>query len=156
MIRYKKGNYKYRLVETYTVQTPIYPDEDIETKYISLSTAGQLTLRDSYAWDGPSGPTIDTPNFIISSAPHDAEFQLMRMGLLDPAIWKDVADRFLQHMFVEQWMMAHPKPTGRIKRGVYNARLAGVKMRSRWVYVGVKFGGRRAATGPEKPVLTAP
>ncbi len=135
MILYKKGDYKYRLVETYTVQTPIYPDEDIETKYISLSTAGLLTLRDSYAWDGPSGPTIDTKNFMRGSLVHDSLYQLMRMGLLNPQTCRGPADRLLRKMCIEDGMS---------------------QVRAWWVYRSLyRFGGR-AATGPAKPILTAP
>ena len=35
-----------------------------------------------YAWDGPSGPAIDTKNFMRGSLVHDACYQLMREGLL--------------------------------------------------------------------------
>ena len=42
----------------------------------------QLEIWTSYAWDGPSGPAIDTDNFMDGSLIHDALYDLMRQGLL--------------------------------------------------------------------------
>jgi len=81
MIKYRKG-YKYQLAEGYHIQTMLRPSEDIETEFIHLSILGELYIESGYAWDGPSGPTIDTDNFMEGSLVHDALYQLMRMGLL--------------------------------------------------------------------------
>lgn len=80
-MKYKKG-FKYQLAETEVTVTPIKPPENIETKFICLSTNGVLTITAGYAWDGPSGPTIDTENSMTPSLNHDAFAQLMRMKLL--------------------------------------------------------------------------
>ena len=76
-MKYRKG-YKYQLADDYTIQIDTKPPEEIETQFISLSIDGLLTIKDGYAWDGPSGPTIDTPNFMTPSLVHDAIYQLMR------------------------------------------------------------------------------
>ena len=154
MISYKAG-YKYQLTKTYQVTVFIYPAKPVETKYLSLSTDGLLTIRDGYAWDGPSGPTIDSKNFIITSLPHDAIYQLIRMDLLGRSC-KELADRLLRRMFVSTWIEAHPKPTSWFKRGVYNTRLTTVKVRAWYVWRAVQWFGKDAAFGREKPVLTAP
>ena len=57
-ITYKAG-YKYQLKEDYIDTIDIKPGEAIVTEYIALGLDGTLTIRDGYAWDGPSGPTID-------------------------------------------------------------------------------------------------
>lgn len=80
-VYYKKG-YKYQLVADYTCSVNIHPEQDIVTKYISLTIGGRLTLRDGYAWDGISGPTFDTEDTRRGSLVHDALYQLMRLGLL--------------------------------------------------------------------------
>ena len=59
----------------------------VDTKFIRLvfpEHNGPLELRilEGYAWDGPSGPTWDTTNWMRASLIHDALYQLMRMGLL--------------------------------------------------------------------------
>lgn len=82
-ICYRKG-YKYQLYEDYENQIPVYPDNDIITDYIELSSKGNLRIKTGYAWDGPSGPTIDTLNFMRGALVHDALYQLMRESKLPP------------------------------------------------------------------------
>jgi hypothetical protein len=77
MIKYKKG-YKYQLHEDYTVHTAIKPSRRVQSAYITLTAGGRLTIRAGYAWDGPSGPTVDTKNFMRGALIHDALYQLMR------------------------------------------------------------------------------
>lgn len=82
----KLTKYKYQLMDDYTIQTDIKPVKDIEpklAKFLSLSPDGVLTIRKFYAWDGPSGPTIDTRDFMRGSLVHDAFYQLMQLGVLD-------------------------------------------------------------------------
>lgn len=80
-------NWKYRLPETEMFQTQITPSELLETDFITLNTDGVLTLSAGYAWDGASGPALDTPSFMRASAVHDALYQLMKIGLLDIDRW---------------------------------------------------------------------
>lgn len=80
-IQYKKG-YKYQLISHHHTIVNIHPKEDIETKFITLKTDGTFIIRSGYAWDGPSGPTIDTSNFMRGSMVHDALYQLIRQGHL--------------------------------------------------------------------------
>jgi len=94
-IHYKSG-YHYQLVEDYIVDIPIKPKQDISTYYISLSTAGRLTVWFGYCWDGPSGPTWDTRTFMRGSLVHDALYQLMREGHLNPDIYRIQADDLLR------------------------------------------------------------
>ena len=78
MIRYRSG-YKYQLVEDYFHQTVI-TGYTVQDEFIQLNTNGMLTIAAGYAWDGPSGPTIDTKTFMRGSLVHDALYQLMRDG----------------------------------------------------------------------------
>lgn len=83
MIKFKDG-YKHVLAEQYEVQTEIFPEVDIvQNKWVQLSKTGKLVIAEGYAWDGPSGPTVDTKNFMRGSLIHDALFQLLREELLD-------------------------------------------------------------------------
>jgi len=91
-VKYSKGNYKYVTRERITYQYKyIRPIVDIEIKsasgrlLASLTADGFLTVEEAYAYDGPSGPTVDTPNSIFPSLIHDVPFQLMRLGKLDRA-----------------------------------------------------------------------
>lgn len=133
-IRYRSG-YKYQLVEHYSVEVNIRPAEPIDTDYIALTTAGLLTVKKSYAWDGPSGPTIDTKNFMRGSLVHDALYQLMRDGYL-PETFRETADIELHRICREDGMS---------------------KFRAWYVLLGVRKGaGFAASPESKKPVLEAP
>jgi hypothetical protein len=104
-ISYHDG-YKYQLKADYITGTGVLPDEPVETQFVDLSTAGRITVKNGYAWDGPSGPTIDTLNFMRGSLVHDALYQLMRERRVDASRYKDVADRLLQTMCKQDGMTA--------------------------------------------------
>ena len=108
---YRSG-YKYQLTEEYSVQTDVIPKIEIQTNFIDLDLSGHLVIRCGYAWDGPSGPTIDTPDFMRGSLVHDALYQLMRAGKISKARWRDAADRLLRTMcrddgmgFIRAWVV---------------------------------------------------
>ena len=91
-IKYRKY-YKYQLAETYIVNTDVL-GFFITTKYIGLNPQGALTINEGYAWDGASGPTIDTSSSMRGSLVHDAFYQLMREELLPLTLRKPVDDIF--------------------------------------------------------------
>ncbi len=134
-LSYKKG-YKYQLVEIYSTKINVKPSEDIATDYIELTTKGNLIIKKGYAWDGPSGPTIDTLNFMRGSLVHDALYQLMREGHLNRYEYRERVDRLLQDMCKKDDMSA---------------------LRAWWVYYGVRLGGGPAADpSNKKPIIKAP
>ncbi len=134
-IAYKDG-YKYQLKEAYGVEIEIKPSSPIETDYIGLDTEGKLTIAKGYAWDGPSGPTIDTLNFMRGSLVHDALYQLMREGHLDHDVYRETADRILQRICKEDGMCS---------------------LRAWWVYQGVRlFADPAADPASKRPVIRAP
>lgn len=134
-ISYKKG-YKYQLTDSYQTDIKILPEKEVDTPYIKLTTQGNLTIKAGYAWDGPSGPTIDTLNFMRGSLVHDALYQLMRNGELDSKRDKDPADRLLQKMCK--------------KDGMKSAR-------AWWVYKGLALAGKGATLKKnKKPIFMAP
>ena len=133
-IKYKSG-YKYQLVEEYQVQTRVIPKEDIKTEYIDLYTDGKLVIKKGYAWDGPSGPTIDTANFMRGSLVHDALYQLLRQEHIDEK-WRKEADDELKRICREDGMS---------------------KIRAWWVHLAVrKWGGTAADPALKKKTHTAP
>ena len=94
-ISYKEG-YKYQLVQNYEITIDIKSDKDITSDYIDFYQDGKLVIKKSYAWDGPSGPIIDTLNFIRGSLVHDALYQLMRDDYLNKDQYREQADQILQ------------------------------------------------------------
>lgn len=101
-IEYRSG-YKYQLATGYGVQTNIYSPEAILTEFITLSMNGLLFIKRGYAWDGASGPTIDTKSSMRGSLVHDALCQLMRLGLLGSE-WRYAVDRELEIKCLEDGM----------------------------------------------------
>ena len=84
-IEYKKikdKKYKYELLVNCHVETTFRRPEIIVTPYIELGIDGIMLIKRGYQWDGPSGPTIDTENFMRGSLVHDALYQLIREGRL--------------------------------------------------------------------------
>jgi len=134
-VSYKKG-YKYQIVREYSVTISLKPNDDIESEYIDLTSDGKLTIKKGYAWDGPSGPTLDTSDFMRGSLVHDALYQLMRDGELDKETDRQPADKLLQVMCKEDGMCS---------------------LRAWLVYQGVrKFGDPAADPTNKKPIVMAP
>lgn len=96
-IQYKAG-YKYQLVADYTINTKIKPANDVVTDYILLDSKGVLTVKKGYAWDGTSGPVIDTDENLRASMVHDAFYQLMRMRKLKSTEHKEASDKLFRNM----------------------------------------------------------
>ena len=100
-----KGGYKYQLVKKYKCKVCIHPIKTLNLKYIRLATTGTLTIRSGYAWDGPSGPTIDTKSFMRGSLIHDALYQLLRDSDL-PQCYRKQADIELRKTCLEDGMFS--------------------------------------------------
>jgi len=131
--------YKYALLDPYTHVTSIQIEKSVTTKmgWVKLNRDGVLTLKKGYAWDGPSGPTIDSKDFMRGSLVHDALYQLIREKLLLPRFRKK-ADEILWMICLEDGM---PKP------------------RANYVYHAVRAFGASAARPRKKPKqvrITAP
>jgi hypothetical protein len=134
-ISYRAG-YKYQLKEDYVVDITIKPAESIDTGYITLTLEGSLTIKKGYAWDGPSGPTIDTLNFMRGALVHDVLYQLMRERHLDKEKDRPAADKLLRSMCRKDGMSW---------------------IRACWVYHAVRmFGDPAADPANDKPVISAP
>jgi hypothetical protein len=131
-----RSGYKYQLASDYTLKIDIKPDIDIVTKFIKLDTQGRLTVFNGYAWDGPSGPVIDTRENMRASLVHDALYQLMRLRLLSAKRDKNRADKLFKTLCIRDGV-SHPVAEA--------------------YYLGLKIGGE-PATDPknQKKVYRAP
>lgn len=70
-------SYKYQLMEDFVFETEILGFEKYLT-HLKIEKDGRLTVYKGYAWDGASGPTLDTENSMRGSLVHDALYQLLR------------------------------------------------------------------------------
>jgi hypothetical protein len=124
----KLSKYKYELVQPCEHDTGIH-GYSIDTRFLRLQTNGKLLIFNKYAWDGPSGPTLDTLDFMRGSLVHDALYQLIRSEKL-PYSSKERADELMREICLQDGMS---------------------RFRAWYVYQAVKlFGGSSARPGSER------
>ena len=131
-------NYKYQLMKDYQTNIDINADKDIDKGIIILTTDGRLTIKEHYAWDGPSGPTIDTKNFMRGSLVHDVLYQLMREKDLPYKDFRKDADDLLKKNCLEDGMS---------------------RLRAWYVHKSVRIFGEKNARPSQKPrdeIICAP
>jgi len=161
-LRYTTG-YKYRTHEAFWVFTNYRPAVELTLGRITLTREGLLFVSAGYSSDGPSGPTLDTPDFMPGATGfHDPIYELLRNGVMDNA----------------QILILQPlEPRLGIEAGVYSieneeaVRLLNGKsshedlrreadrflidilllqgmptIRTKWIYWGLKIGGRSSAS----------
>ncbi len=63
--------------------------------------SGHLLIADGYAWDGPSGPVVDTKENMRASLVHDALYQLMCQRHLSAKTHKDAADKLFKKICIQ-------------------------------------------------------
>ena len=119
MLYRKVRKYKYKLEDDYSWFVNI--KTSCASEYIDIIT-GILFIKENYQWDGPSGPTIDTKNFMEGSLVHDALYQLIREQQLDPSL-KKRADQILREICLLNGMS---------------------KIRAGWVYWAVRLFGHNS------------
>lgn len=104
MICYKKRKkYKYSLHSDFEYETDIKVKNPKNLGLLEITSNGKLLIRKGYSWDGPSGPAIDTKNFMQGSLIHDALYQLMREGVL-PQSERKRADEILKKVCIRDGM----------------------------------------------------
>ena len=92
--------YKYELLKETSYVVRIFVN--IGIVYAGINE-GVLWIAEHYAWDGPSGPTIDTKTFMRGSLFHDVLYQMIREGVLDKK-YRIVADKLLRKICLEDGM----------------------------------------------------
>ncbi len=132
-IAYYDANYRYQLAEDYTCRVSVFPEDDIIQDFYVLTKTGVLLAKKGYAWDGPSGPALDTKDGMRGSLVHDILYQAIGEKRLDPK-WRKQADRELYRICREDGMNG---------------------IRASYWYLAVRLGGSGIAeTGDE--ILYAP
>jgi hypothetical protein len=131
-IRYKeKRTYKYILEKEERYGTGIAIPVPAYYGPLKMITDGTLIIDKGYAWDGPSGPTIDTKTFMRGSLIHNAMCQLIREGVLSP-FDRHRADNILRDICLEDGM---------------------ARLRAWYVYQGVRRFGAKSC---RPDIITAP
>jgi hypothetical protein len=136
MMRYRRIDYwKYQLVEGLFVATNLISGKWSEIMYgdkclARLDPSGLLKIYEGYAWDGASGPAIDTPDFMTASLVHDVLYQFIRLGKLPMSARKD-ADQALYDLCISAGMNW---------------------FRAQYVYKSVRLFGENAAKPDERDI----
>lgn len=152
MIYYRAG-YKYQLAADYAVLTPFHLVSPVETEWLRLSEAGWLLIRQGYAWDGPSGPTLDTASAMRGSLIHDALYQLIRLGNLGVAC-RAAADQIYEDCLIADAEAVIQRTYPRLMQA---PMIALAKARAWSHFKALRaFGGTAAEPSAEKLMLTAP
>lgn len=135
-MKYKKITiYKYKLCEPLVIPVPELSGYTVENPYFSI-IGGVMTISKNYAWDGPSGPTIDTKNSMIASLVHDVLYQCIRKKYL-PISAKEIADKIFHKLCRKNGMSW---------------------VRAGYFYLGVKWFGKKHVIPPNvktEKILTA-
>ena len=92
--------YKYQARCDMIYFTGICPREDIVTDLIVLRADGWMWVGKYFAWDGASGPAIDTASNMRGSHAHDALAALMRMGKL-PMVFRYQANDVIRRLMID-------------------------------------------------------
>lgn len=79
-MKYTEYKYKFKVEENFSIKLP-YKIPDFEHQYAS-SKDSILSIKKGYAWDGASGPIINTRDTLVASLVHDVLYQAMRLNLI--------------------------------------------------------------------------
>jgi hypothetical protein len=90
--------WKYRLEARYQVSVGFYKRRAERGNDFVWLDHGLLTISKGYAWDGPSGPALDTRTWMRASLVHDALYQLLREDHLPPEMRKTVDGLMREHL----------------------------------------------------------
>ena len=149
-IKFKEG-IKYQLYESKFFCTGIAPPGPIKTEYLTMDETGGLYVKAGYAWDGPSGPAIDSKAMMPASLIHDAIYQLMREEWLPPHC-RDHADRLFREFYKQA--ADRKRPSNKWLAMAWDAMTA---VRAAYTFHAVdKFASSAANPANRRPVLTAP
>ena len=79
-MKYSDYKYKFKVEENFSIELP-FKIPDFVHPYASLKD-GILSVKRGYAWDGASGPIINTRDTLVASLVHDVLYQAMRLNLI--------------------------------------------------------------------------
>ena len=97
------NKYKYQLTDNYFCYLKRIRGFTINYEFFQIDINGTAVIKKNYAWDGPSGPTIDTKTFMRGSLIHDMLYQAIRLRFL-PNAYRKEADETLRDICLEDGM----------------------------------------------------
>ncbi len=132
-IIYASG-YKYQLKKTVRFRIPsLEVFKEHHSEYISILDGGILKITKGYAWNGASGPTVDTKSSMRASLVHDALFQLETYGIL-PLTYTHTANAILEAMCLLDGMIEYRANAWRVGVDWFGTLYARPSNQVRWEY----------------------
>lgn len=134
-LEYKDG-YKYQTHAPFQAILPFSPRQPVANEFCSLvpqDGRSLLTIRAGYAWDGCSGPTLDSNCAMLACLVHDALYQFGREGHFSHITgWRIMADAVLRDTAIAEgmwkWRAGLWHQAVRIAGGKHNAKPREVKV----------------------------
>ena len=107
-VKYRKftnsEKYKYELACPVKVHLPRFVGCAFRSKFFKMDNKGNLEVLPGYAWDGPSGPTIDRKENFLAGLVHDVLYQALRDRSLHPDQRND-SDKVLAELCIKGGML---------------------------------------------------
>lgn len=86
-------DFKYRIIKTFSIATPLRPLATVKGEFATLCTNGRLYIKKGFLWDGASG-AIDTDNVMLPSCVHDVGCSWYLKKLIDIDMRHEFDDLF--------------------------------------------------------------
>ena len=140
MLAYRKlKGYKYQVAELFHAAVPELLGVTLDEKWFAIR-GGELMVYSGYAWDGASGPTIDTEATMEAALVHDVLYQCIRANRL-PKESRAIADAILYRLLrqgQQKWAEGHSTALGRTLASVW------VETRAMYYFAAVRAFGALA------------
>lgn len=139
---YKQKHYKNVLASEEYFALPGWSGVTYENGFLTLID-GNLDIQIGYAWDGASGPVVQTKQLLYAALLHDALYQIIRQLQL-AEVYRSAADREFRDIYRRICLEAYPSNSigDRIGRSL-------AKMRSVYIYNAVKWFGKSSVKKPK-------
>jgi len=96
-VEYEKIDFKYRIIKTFWIQTPMRPDKTVKSTFSTLATNGRLYFIRGFLWNGADWAK-DTKNVMLPSAAHDSGCSMYLKGLIGDKLRREFDDFFKELM----------------------------------------------------------
>ena len=107
------SKWKFVVTDRVEVFVPELKDKIVVSKYFDV-IKGLVIIHKGYAWDGASGPVVNTENTLLGTLVHDVIYQAIEEGQLDVsyrvngdnAFYRILRERGVSYFRAKAWFLA--------------------------------------------------
>jgi hypothetical protein len=138
--RRKLKQYKHQVIEEQTLVLGLgdWSCINYSSNFLTLKD-NILTIRKGYAWDGASGPVVQTDALVDASAFHDALYQVLR-GTVLPVVLREILREDADAEFRDKYLYICLE---QYDADSWRGKLA--QKRARYIYWAVRKFGKKSA-----------